>query len=225
VRTKTLAFLLPTILALAAARIAAAQPPGQVAPGAPDLPSFDVSAGLGWFNATFEDVPGGRHWYNDAAWWGAHVGYYWTENLKLEAEVSASGEGRGWSAEESVLPGGRPVFLYREHGLSARTLSGSIVYQFGHNSFLHPFLGAGVDVDFTREVVRATGFTFVDPRGQEPLPPIPDETLTNTRGGVFALVGVKAYFTGRVFFRGDFKAGTSGPERKIIGRAMFGVDF
>jgi hypothetical protein len=210
---------------LGAATKAGAQPSSPSLQPVPDLPRFDVSVGLGWFNGTFEDVPGARRWYNDAGWWGAQFGYYWTENLKLEAEVSGSGEGRGWSTEEGRNPSGLPFYRYREHGLTARTVSGGLVYQFGHNQFLHPFIGAGLDVDFTRNLVRTTGFWVEDPRGQEPLPAMPDETIDETHAGAFGLVGLKAYFNERVFFRGDLKLGTSGPERKIVGRALVGVDF
>lgn len=211
---------------LVVAVVAASGESSAQAPAPPfelDLPRMDASAGIGWFSGSFTRAPEGRDWFHDAAWWGGQFGYYWTENIKLEAEVSGAGEGRGWSNEERIGPTGRPYYTYREHGLSTRTVSAGLVYQFGHNLSLHPFVGAGVDVDFARNHVVTRGPYPGDPT--EFPPPAPDETLRETRAGAFGLVGVKAYFNERFFFRADFKAGTSGPERKTIVRLGLGVDF
>lgn len=183
----------------------------------------DLSAGVGWYCARVDDAVYER-WYNDAASYDVQVGYYVTENVKIELGAAAAGEGRSWSADTRIDARGRVEHLNREHFFHVGTVSGALVYQFRRNAWIHPFLGAGVDVDRERERV----ITRVYPIASSVYPGPYDETDTTKTeivGGMFAVAGLKTYFNERTFFRADLKVGGLTDADKVVARMGFGVDF
>lgn len=200
--------------------IAQAPPSSPVA-----LPRADASATVGWFNATVERpderFADGDSWFHDAASLGLHAGYYWTENLKLEASAAWAGTGRAWSGAQLLDPAGRPFYRSTEHTLTTRTLSAALIYQFGHNLSVHPFVGAGVDLDFLRDHRRS--LSYGDPVAL--YPPPSEERVSATKARLLALAGVKAYLSERLFVRADVQAAAAGTARKVVPRIGLGFDF
>ena len=189
------------------------------------MPRADVSAGVGWFSGGIErplTTHGGRgrDWYNDAGWVGVQGGYYWTTNLKIEGEVSWAGTGSAWTYDEPAELGGFPAYRQTEHDLVTRTLSAGLVYQFGRNLMLHPFLGGGVDVDLVRDDSRSVTYGF-----QGVPPDHVDERVEETRPGGFIVGGVKGYLSERAFLRADIKVGRRSDAWKVVPRISLGFDF
>lgn len=219
---------------LVCAGLASMVPAGPLAaqiPSAPSsspsvaLPRADVSAAVGWFSGTAERSEGSRpegdSWYHDAASFSVHGGYYWTENVKLEASAAWGGTGQAWSGGEFRDPAGRPYYRSTEHAVTTRTVSAAVIYQFGHNLTLHPFVGAGIDVDFVRD--RRFTTSYGDPLALYPSPF--EERAERTEARLLVLLGVKAYVTERLFVRADVHAGGAGSARKVIPRIGLGIDF
>jgi hypothetical protein len=195
--------------------------------GAPPPPwgaRFELAAGVGWFNADPER--GDADWYNDTLWYGVEGGYFFTEHVKAEFGVSAATEGSSWSTETPVDSAGRPVsYVSSQHAHRVSSFSAGLTYQFGSNAWVHPYLGAGVDID--RDRVRTT--SWVQPHypraGYEVPYQLPEEVTTEMVPRVFAVAGAKLFITQHVFFKADVKvAGQSGVD-KVTARVLFGADF
>lgn len=201
-----------------------AAPPGSsepTLPGGLHLPRTDISGSVGWFNhkAGTGDC---CHWYNESVWASVEAGYYWTEHLKTEAGVALTSEGELWTSRQVTI--GRTTFW--ESGqdfVRTQRLFVSQLYQFGHNAWVHPFVGAGLQV--VREERRGMRIRYatgvVPPQPQEVA--IPESTETRARAA--ALAGLKIYLSRRGFLRTDTWLGFGDDLQELVIRVGFGVDF
>lgn len=222
----TLRASLVSLCAAAALSVAPASLRAQApSPSFPALPRADASVAVGWFNATVDrpddGFADGDSWFHDAVSLGVHAGYYWTENLKLEASWAWAGTGRAWSGAQRLDASGRPFYSSTEHAVTTRTVSAAAIYQFGHNLSVHPFVGAGVALDFVRD--RRRTISYGDPVALYP-PPF-DERVSETRARLLVVAGAKAYLTERLFVRADVQAAAWGAARTIVPRIGLGLDF
>ncbi|MBI4477337.1 MAG: hypothetical protein HY654_09205 [Acidobacteria bacterium] len=221
-----------TLLLMSLGTVVQAQPRSDLPP--PRIARGDLWGSLGWFNADKGQETGGRasysnDWYNRSLWGGAGASYYWTDHWKTEVEVGGHTEGlvRGQRPLATPVPEvGYLPFIYMEHRYLDRTVSIGQSYQFLRNAWAHPFVGAGVNLDWERH-------SFVTPRQTVYTRP-PDNreiVLINGSSGregrfkpkAFVIGGVKAYFTERGYFRTDLKlAGVNGVEQVVV---RFGLGF
>ncbi len=201
-------------LAVFAIPSAAQSQPGGAAPGpaGPRLPRFDLSGNAGWVNAreelqaTFYD-----DWYQDAASFGVVAGFYWNEHVKVEVEAGTTGEGRLFAAESDV---------YQEHTFDGRRIAAGAVYQFGHNAWVHPFVGAGVEVERLQHRIDSTSYSRTGTlvvRAQE--------SIVETRVRPTLTAGFKAYLSPRAFVRSDLVVAASSTSTRVLLRVGVGVDF
>jgi outer membrane protein W len=128
------------VAALAAASDAAAQQP--TTPNLSTTGRWDVAGQLALLNRNRPGLSRWDEWYSAAAVDGS-VGRYWTPHVKTEIEVGTAGEG-SIDGEES--------FRYREHKLRETTLGATLMYQFFDNQWVHPFVGAGVELARERHI-------------------------------------------------------------------------
>ena len=172
----------------------------------------DISASIGGFMA---DHPVSRYrtWstWSGGLFKGVAGGYYWTDHLKTEVEVAATGETDA-DGDFTLSTYSYDHFYYRDVLVSAAQ-----VYQFGRNRLFHPFVSAGLDID--REETEHTVFGYV------PVTVTTERTDTAVRARPFAAAGFKAYFSERVFFRMDTKAGFRNRLDQVTWKIGFGVDF
>jgi hypothetical protein len=221
-----LAKFLVLLLLLVAAEAAAQTPP--------KAPRWDVAASTGFFVGHPGDPPGSEsfdEWYN-AATLGITAGRYLTSNLKLEGELTLSGEGSRYGVRLAPLPGIGPYPVSVE--LLTRTNSGSaaLVWQFFENQWVHPFLMAGATFDFDHESVHMWQQSYfgTNPRvsGNEIL--VASERTENlgTTRRVRGLLGggAKLYVSPSAFFRADARIGVGADAGGHVAfRLGFGVDF
>ena len=160
-------------------------------------------------------------------WLGVEAGYFWSEHLKLEVGISGATEATSWTNDvpaDANLQ--RLSYLSSEHAHSVRTLSAGVTYQFRRNAWVHPYLGAGVDIDRDRVRTNTWAQPAYDQRqGYQPPYQLPEVVTTETVGRLFAVGGVKVFFNERVFFRTDLKVAGRSRLDKIVARVMFGADF
>lgn len=210
--------------------LAGAQPPPPPArqPPAPEfigLPRFDVSGSIGWFNQRTGNA-GCCNWYNQSLWGDATGGYYWTEHVKTEIGIAASSEGRAYSTSETVQADGRVYQSWGDTRISTRRLTLAQVYQFRHNAWAHPYVGAGLNVVRERRLEER----HLVPLGPyDRFPPAPERvervaTRDNVLRGM-AFGGVKAYVTQRVFVKVDAQVGFRSRVDEVTLRCGAGVDF
>src|SRR5262245_28658106 len=130
-----------------------ANPPAAQAQSlAPALFRADTAATIGWFSADRtepEDCCGG---WSSSFLKGFGGGYYWTDHLKTELDISWPGTTTAFTYGAS-RPTTGDVFTYEEHSYKTLKVSASQLYQFGQNAVVHPFVGIGVDVDSDRDEI------------------------------------------------------------------------
>jgi len=143
---------------------------------------------------------------------GLSAGHYWTDHRKTEFGFSSTGEPH--EAESSFVGNG-----YVDRAVRRRTASVVQVHQFFRNATFHPFVGAGVDVNWDRWM--RTIFEF-----DNNLPVrTTTEPLTRVSARPVALLGFKAYFSERGFVRGEASANIWPDGGSLVFRFGGGVDF
>jgi hypothetical protein len=204
----------------------------QAAPPGFRPPRGDVAVSVGSLHTDVGDlmaeVPGLRDddWTHDQATIGASLGWYWTENLKTEFGIDTSSTARIWDTQQVVVG---PDVVYRsvEHSLGDTRVSLGQYFQFGHNQWVHPSIGAGVTVrwrDRTSEYTPAVVFRGT-PREPEPVLASARDTSRTTETGAFVALALKAYLTPRAFFRADTQLDLRGGVEQVTARAGLGIDF
>jgi hypothetical protein len=182
----------------------------------------DVTASAGFYGVNHfiprNDFTSDRDW-EASLFKGLGAGFYWSEHLKTEIEAGWPGPTEGYGYFSSRAADGSSVFTSEEHTFHAFTASVGQLYQFGRNSFVHPFVGAGVSVTRERDEIERTTQTS---RG--PLHTDVGDT-TSVRARPFVTTGLKAYVSDRAFFRGDVKIDFRNRVEQMVWRVGFGVDF
>ncbi len=179
--------------------------------GGPDVPET--------FDSLHHD-----EWYRTAQV-AVVVGRRWSTHVKTELEISASGEGRQFGGYVVAVPNvAYPVPVYSERFTALRQVSGSFVWQFFDNEWVHPFVQAGVGVDFERVRTVTPEQYLLGPRGllAEERREGPD---TTARAAVVLGTGVKLYATPRLFVRSDARFGGTRRGLHAAFRVGLGVDF
>jgi hypothetical protein len=231
--------LLPLLLVVALHPDAAfglppGESPGDQSPASP-LSRADVTASIGSFGAKRPDASEHNDWTH-SLFAGIGGGYYWTDHLKTEVDVSSGGRAEAYSSESAGVPESPQSSIYLEHAYQSFAASVGQSYQFGRNAQFHPFVVAGVDIEHLRHAIERPAQTVavytrnpLNPQAVQVVTQIPIPALTRTETAVtvspYAAAGFKAYFTERAFFRTDLKVNVRSGIDRVIWRAGFGADF
>ena len=194
----------------------------------PDPRRWDVTGSIGWLTGNKSQLAEEwNDWYDTFAT-SLEAGRYWTPHVKTEAGVIFTTEGRVFAQQQPFVPGGGPpIFIPREHHFRVTAFSASATYQFFENTWVHPFLSAGVHVTEERERAFSLAvpyynrdFTPID----VPIEPPRQATVLSVRP--MAMAGVKFYVNERGFVRTDLGvAWDDGRVAHVTWRAGIGVDF
>jgi hypothetical protein len=170
-------------------------------------------------------------WY-DTGLIGLVVGRHLSTNLKVELEVSTAAEGSQYVERYAIVPNlAQPVPYGSERFTTLRQASGTLVWQFFDNEWVHPFLQAGVaaDVESVRSFSPEQTVYIGDPRLPGSRVIIAEERregpATTTTAGLLLGGGVKLYATPQVFVRADSRVTGNSRCRHVAFRLGFGVDF
>lgn len=217
-------FVVP-ILSFPAAALAQASASAPVA--AAEEARFDAAGYVAWFHANRGGIGGQtfRDWFSTPRL-SVGIGHYWTEHLKTEAELAITGQGRLVSFEELESEPRVSRYLYRDHTYRVSTLSLVQAWQFRRNAWVHPFLGAGLDVDWERRTVE-TSLQVSDDRAEPAftMVALPRQTRTEVIPRAVAVAGLKAYLTRNAFFRTDVRASFRESVDQVVWRFGIGLDF
>jgi len=207
-------FSLSAILALAP-NASAQQPVPVTAIG-----RWDVAGQLALLNRNKSEL-GSRwdHWYEAPLIQGS-AGHYWTPHFKTELEIATSGQGT-IGVEENLR--------YREHMLRESTVGATAVYQFLDNQWVHPFVGAGLEVARERHVAESLPSSIERfPTTALPLTLRPVPAIDNVSYSMRPLVtgGFKFYVSQRAFVRTEVRTSFSTDRPLAIQwRGGVGIDF
>jgi hypothetical protein len=190
------------------------------------LSRVDTAVIVGWLNVNKAELEEYDNWYSTGSA-GGSVGWYWTDHLKTELEFVVSSE-----VERDVYTFRQqgPVSINRESSFQfgTRRLAIGQQYQFQRNVMFHPYIGAGLDVNW-ESIEREDGEerifdnTARETRTGAPAEHFPKRTEVHTRP--FAALGFKAYMSPRSYFRTDLKFVIDGGVEEVLLRFGVGVDF
>ena len=169
------------------------------------------------------------HWYSVPAVEGT-VGHYWAPHFKTEFEVGTAAEGTIDGEADVPVPGrSYPYYRYRQHKLRETTAGTTAIYQFFDNRWVHPFVGAGIEVARERHVADSLPAGTVRVSTAVPtlfLPAVPAiDTVTYSVRPVLG-GGFKFYVTPRAFVRTEFRTSIAAGQRAAMQwRGGIGFDF
>jgi hypothetical protein len=200
-------------------------------PSPAPLSRGDVHAVIGWQNLRKEQPsqPGCCHndWLNSIFYGAAGAGWYWTDHLKTQVDVGA-----GTKADQYrysyVTTGSRTTSTSSRISVQQQSVALGQHYQFFHNRWFHPHVGAGVDIarETTHEVYQPTlVFDNNTHTSTQLFPARVEEVEHRTIARPFAEAGFKAYMTRRAFFTGDTRVMYRNGLDEVLFRAGFGIDF
>jgi len=193
------------------------------------LTRADLSGSLGWFNASKADLDSSPYndWYGRSLHGGVAAGWYWTDHLKSEIDVSGTTNARLYGYPPVVI-GGHPGNTAVEYVIGTRKLAVTQLYQGLRNQWVHPYAGLGVEMTWER-ITEHHGPTFIfDPVVRTTRQVLPERTIgprTDLVARPVGSLGLKAYVTSRAFIRGDLRIAFRGGIDEVLLRCGFGVDF
>lgn len=190
------------------------------------LPRGDAHFVLGWQNIHKEQPQDHYNdWLNDILYGGAGAGWYWTDNLKTQVDIGTGTSADQYRSRQFIL-NGKPAF--ESSRLSVRQTAVTIQqqYQFFHNAWFHPRVGAGVELarETTKEQYEAV-LVFDTNTTRSVLPARTEGPDHNFVARGVGEVGFKAYMTRRSFFTGDMRLLFRNGIDQVLFRAGFGIDF
>ena len=190
------------------------------------VPRHDVMVSIGWAGSEYR--PADYDVWRGSFFAGVSGGHYWTDHLKTEVEA-------GWlSRSESdtyrdITISGVPTFAQVGMRATDIRLSFGQAYQFGRNTWVHPFVAGGADF-IRRNIVfdrpRQIGYPAGGGRGV-PAVSIPAERRTETQMLVrpFLRTGLKMNASERTFFQTELKLAFAPDLDHAVWKLGFGMDF
>jgi opacity protein-like surface antigen len=192
---------------------------------APALRDNDTIIAIGW--------AGSEHQIHEQQQWHGSLlvafsgGHYWTDHLKTDVEASWNSP-RGRGVYETIERQGGYTYALADYRADDIRAGISQLYQFGRNAWVHPYLGAGVDVvrrqaSLDRLPQSRTAYL----QNRNVLVDFP--ALTERKTTVFAQAvlraGLKMYVTEQAFFNTDLKFGVRRDVDHLVWKLGMGFDF
>jgi hypothetical protein len=197
----------------------------------PLLPRNDVTVSTGLIGAQYRQTADIYDRWHGSVFGGMNFGHYWTDNHKTEVEA-------GWLSTatshsyEAIPIGADRAYVQSEYLFKDLRLSLSQSVQFGRNAWIHPFVGAGVDIDYLRTTEdRPPQFStiFVSTTSSRDnrsvLVPGLREREAKVRAVPFAKGGFKIYVSDRAFVVQEFKFGIANGVDHVLWKTGVGIDF
>jgi hypothetical protein len=191
-------------------------------------PRFDVAATAGLTEARPPETPTSYYqdWYADGRFAGS-IGYYWNKNIKTEFEHAWTAEGSRSVFEYSTVRG-QPYPIQYEQFFQLQQTTLRMVWQFGDNQWVHPYVSAGAVLDVERQRLHRPVIHQLDALGRPVVVPEQRDFDKHTeyRGGVALGFGTKLYMSPRAFFNTGVNVTYSRPDSGTVNLfAGFGIDF
>jgi hypothetical protein len=215
-------FSLAILVGVLTAGAAQAQTP------AVSLPRNDTTLSIGWSGADYPNPNDYGTGWHSSFFSGIGVGHYWTDNAKTDVEAAWLSRVHARSYETRLIGDGR-AYIQSDYRYQGAKLSLAQSYQFGRNLWVHPYMGAGADIDYLREVEdRPAQITAVyGNTGQlgTVLVPAEHERDAGIKVHPFVKAGFKMYVSDRTFFTTEWKFGFGNGLQHVLWKTGFGVDF
>lgn len=204
-----------------------AQPPPVTL--APEVPARWEAAGLvGWVRGSQPLAVNRWDLWHDVASISGVAAFYVTPHLKGEIGLTSSREATVLGPITVPVSGQQqPLFRVEEHHLRTDTALMGVQYQFGEDQWIHPFVGAGLDVSWERDRIVLPP-QFISSRGVVGTAPSGGPPRTTTAHTLRPVLsgGLKFYVNDRTFVRTDVQTAI-GRDRLayVTWRGGMGVEF
>jgi hypothetical protein len=201
--------------------------PCQTTPG--PVARFDLAASLGSSSTDHGELSDYSNWTTGLLT-AVNAGYYWTDHNKSEVEAGWIGKNTEDVYERLDNADGRFGYAYSTHTFETFRVTIAQTYQFGRNAWVHPFVGAGLDIDrdthtTDREAQTVTTYSGSSGRASSLRVAARHDVETTVRSLPFAKAGFKAYTSERVFFATDLKFDVGSGVERVVWKAALGIDF
>jgi len=202
-----------TVFLTASLLLATAPPPllAQDQPAPPRLMRGDISGTVSWVTINKSDVRSYNDWHSQFGVSGG-AGWYWTDHHKTQVEFAATTAASVYSSEPFVVGPQQQTFVTTVRSFESQRVSLTQLYQFRRNEWVHPFLGAGLDI--VREQSSATDdpIFWYDPivrQSRLARDSVRYGTQSEIAARAVLTAGVKAYFSRKVFALTDLRVAVS----------------
>jgi opacity protein-like surface antigen len=191
----------------------------------PTLRDNDTIIAIGWAGSEHQ-IHEQREWHGSllVAFRGGH---YWTDHLKTDVEASWNSP-RERGVYETIERLGGYTYALADYRADDIRVGISQLYQFGRNAWVHPYVGAGVDVvrrEASIDRLPQSRTIYLQNRNV----PVDIPALTERKTTVFAQAvlrtGLKMYVTERAFFNTDLKFGVRRDVDHLVWKLGMGFDF
>jgi hypothetical protein len=200
----------------------------RVALSPPGADRWDLAGHVTWLGENQSRVAAPWDGWFSAASFGASVGYYVGPHIKFDVDLATSTRGHVYGLTEfvTVPPYPAPIPLSRDHYFRTSTMNTGLVYQFFENSWMHPFVGAGVALERSEHRSANTQDLRYGPGGVPLIVPPNPRTTVSYRVRPAVTIGFKGYVSERAFIRTDLRTSVASTGVQQLGwRAGVGVDF
>jgi opacity protein-like surface antigen len=195
-------------------------------PASPRLMHGDVSGTVGWVDVNRAEFETYNNWRSQGAF-GLGLGWYWTNHVKTEIDVAATTDTTVYSSVP-VNVAGQPLFTSSRTTFSTRRLGITHRYQAGDNDWVHPFVGAGLELvreEISRRDDRLFAFDPVTRQSRLVRDEIRHADRAELTARAVLSAGLKAYASRRAFFLTDVRVGIRRRAEDVQWRVGAGVDF
>ena len=192
------------VLGMAPRLLAQDQPP-------PRLMRGDISGTVGWVSLNKSDVRSYNDWHSQFGVSGG-AGWYWTDHHKTQVEFAATTAASVYSSEPFAVGPQQQTFVTTVRSYESQRVSLTQLYQFRRNEWVHPFLGAGLDIVREQSSGRDDPIFWYDPivrQSRLARDSVRYGTQSEIAARAVLTAGVKAYFSRKVFALTDLRVAVS----------------
>jgi hypothetical protein len=194
--------LAAALTVLISASAMAQEPAGYAAP---DLPKWDIGAGIGLLylrsGELFSPCTCGVDYWDQTAEFRVDFGHYWTEHLKTSVSVGLSPDFDDYETRILRIDG-MDRYVGNERTARIRTISPRATYQFLSNTFMHPYVSGGARVAVVEEHRFREASTYQFSGVRYAVPRL-DERRTLVLAKPFLAFGAKSYLSDTAFVRSE----------------------
>ena len=188
----------------------------------------DISGTVGWVGINKSSPYTSNDWHSQ---FGVSLaaGWYWTNHHKTEVDIGATTSTTVYTAEQILVAPQQQTFRTTFSSYESQRVSVTQLYQFRRNEWVHPFLGAGLDIVREQTSRRDDPLFSYDPISRQSRP-VREAVDYGQRSEILArgvlTAGVKAYLSRTVFALTDLRVGVGSRRvEDVQWRFGLGADF
>ena len=188
----------------------------------------DVSGTINWVSINKSDVRSYNDWHSQFGVSGG-LGWYWTDHHKTQVDFAATTAASVYSSQPYLVSPQQQTFVTTVRSYESQRVTLIQLYQFRRNEWVHPFLGAGIDIVREESSGRDDPIYWYDQvlrqsRLARDSVRYGDQSKIAARAVL--TTGVKAYFSRKVFALTDLRVNVSSHRAEDMQwRFGLGADF